>query len=201
MRTTHVRQYVRSGEANISFRCVRVGCQEMAVTIRQPTEADADGIGSVHVRAWQGAYAGLMPDDYLSSLSVMDRSDMWRRVLIQTLRPKVFRFVAVEPSGVVVGFIEVGPEARTDSAEGGELYVMNVDPDAWGTGVGSALHRSALAAMVEAGFVWAILWVHPDNERARRFYESRGWNSDGVTRQETVLGVQVPGLRYSRALT
>ena len=176
------------------------GCEEMAVTVRQPTEADADGMGAVHVRAWQSAYAGLMPDDYLHSLSVTDRSDMWRRVLSQTPRPRTFRFVAEEPSGMVVGFIAVGPEARADGATGGELYVMNVDPDVWGTGVGSALHRSALAALIESGFAGAILWVHPDNERAGRFYESRGWHQDDVTRQETVLGVQVPELRYSQEL-
>lgn len=80
------------------------------------------------------------------------------------------------------------------------MYVTNVDPDAWDTGAGSALHRSALDAMVDSGFMAAILWVHPDNIRARRFYENRGWHSDDVSRQETVLGAAVPELRYSRAL-
>lgn len=173
----------------------------MTVTVRPPIDADADGMGSVHVRAWQSAYVGLMPAEYLSSLSVTDRATMWRRTLAQPSRSGTSRFVAVEPNGTVVGFAAVGPEAGDEGASLGELYVMNVDPDMWGTGAGSALHRSALAALNDAGFEGAILWVHPDNDRARRFYESRGWQSDNVTRLEDVLGVEVPEIRYSLRLT
>lgn len=42
-----------------------------------------------------------------------------------------------------------------------------------------------------------VLWVHPGNRRARRFYASRGWVNDEVERQQSVLGVDVPELRYS----
>ena len=172
----------------------------MSVLVRQPSDADADGMGSVHVRAWRAAYAGLMPDDYLNSLSVKERSDMWRGGLSHPARPRTFRYVAEDQHGSIVGFVAGGPGAGDESAAVGELYVINVDPDAWGTGAGSALHSSALDALVESGFIEAILWVHPDNARARRFYENRGWRADDVSRQETVLGVQVPEIRYSRVL-
>ena len=36
--------------------------------IRQATLADADEIGAVHVRSWQSAYKGLLPQQYLDRL-------------------------------------------------------------------------------------------------------------------------------------
>jgi ribosomal protein S18 acetylase RimI-like enzyme len=75
-----------------------------------------------------------------------------------------------------------------------------VDPDAWGRGFGQALLLAATDALSEAGFREALLWVHPGNERARAFYERFGWGSDGGQRQEEVLGVLVPEVRYRRPL-
>jgi hypothetical protein len=36
--------------------------------VRGARPADADEIGRVHVQVWRGAYAGLMPPDYLAAL-------------------------------------------------------------------------------------------------------------------------------------
>jgi RimJ/RimL family protein N-acetyltransferase len=46
-----------------------------------------------------------------------------------------------------------------------------------------------------------VLWVVPDNTRARRLYESEGWTVDGVSRDEEVLGVVVTEVRYRLHLT
>ncbi len=44
----------------------------------------------------------------------------------------------------------------------------------------------------------AVLWVHPPNQRARRFYERRGWQTDGTERRQEVLGIEVPEVRPIR---
>ena len=46
--------------------------------IRKATVDDAYGIASVHVRSWQVAYRGHMPDDFLDRLDVEKRMNMWR---------------------------------------------------------------------------------------------------------------------------
>ena len=43
------------------------------VTIRPAAEGDAAGIARVHVRSWQEAYAGIVPEAYLASLDVDQR--------------------------------------------------------------------------------------------------------------------------------
>ena len=169
------------------------------IAVRTAVQTDADAIGEIHVRAWQRAYAGLMPDDYLASLVPGERAEMWRRALGREPRPRVVRLV-VERRNEVVGFAIAGPEGGNQDAEVGELYAINVDPSAWGAGAGVALHSAALAWLETAGFSSAILWVHPDNARAIRFYEREHWVCDDVERVEEVLDVEVPEVRYSRVL-
>lgn len=141
-----------------------------------------------------------MPDDYLDTLSAEERAEMWRTALEQPLGPRRARFVIEDASGTVTGFILVGPEDGDDETTTGQLFAINVDPDHWGTGAGRVLHDAGVDALSEAGFDRAVLWVHPDNGRARSFYESLGWQSDEVIRQAEVLGVEVPELRYSISL-
>jgi RimJ/RimL family protein N-acetyltransferase len=168
---------------------------------RAPTPKDAEALGAVHVRAWQAAYrGGLMPDDYLDSLSAEERTERWRTVLEQPSGSRRSRFVVEAASGTVIGFILVGPEDGDEDTLTGELFAINVDPDHWGTGAGRSLHDAGVDALSESGFDRAVLWVHPDNARARSFYESLGWQSDDATRQAEVMGVEVPEVRYSISL-
>ncbi|MDP9405843.1 MAG: GNAT family N-acetyltransferase, partial [Actinomycetota bacterium] len=97
-------------------------------------------------------------------------------------------------------FIAVGGEGGEPQAGRGEVYALNVDPDRWGGGVGRALLDAGCEHLRRAGFHDAVLWVHPDNARARAFYEAAGWAADGAERREQVLGVDVPEVRYRRTL-
>ena len=173
----------------------------MALTIRAATTSDAPRMGLIHVNAWRDAYGGgLMPEAYLARMSPDDRAKMWKRSIDDLPRPRRALLVAEAESRSVVGFIAVGPEANDDSANVGELYSINVDPPAWSTGAGFALHQAGLRALRDAGFVRAVLWVHPCNERAIAFYERRGWQHDAIRRVATVIDVEVPEVRLSTDL-
>jgi len=106
--------------------------------------------------------------------------------------------LVAEPAGLVVGFAVVGPAQDPEGA--GELCAITVDPDHWGTGVGSALLAAAQAELARLGYAEAVLWVLPDNARGRRFYEVEGWITDGTQRTSEVRGVVVPEVRYRRRL-
>jgi GNAT superfamily N-acetyltransferase len=99
--------------------------------------------------------------------------------------------------GRVVGFAWTGLSRDGDATGLAELYAINLHPDAWGRGAGSALLRAAQAEIAGRGHDEAVLWVVPGNTRARRFYERHGWTSDPI---EVADGVSVPELRYRRSL-
>ena len=134
------------------------------------------GIAIVHVRSWQAAYRGLIPQDYLDSLEADKRLPVWERILGEAEWPRAGTFVA-EDGGEVVGFASICP-ARDDDAEpasAGELAAIYLLPELWGTGLGRELLASGLSALSDAGFGEATLWVLDTNSRARRFYEAAGW--------------------------
>jgi GNAT superfamily N-acetyltransferase len=167
------------------------------VTVRQARIADAPAMGRLHVRAWQAAYRGQMPDGYLDGLRADERAAGWERYLGRE-RPRGAILVA-EQAGEVVGFANLGPAEDPEGA--GELYALNVDPAHWGTGAGRALLEAAQAELARLGFAETVLWVLPANARARRFYEIAGWAGDGTERTVDVLGVVVPEVRYRRHST
>ena len=169
----------------------------MTATIRRATAADASAMGRVAVRAWQSAYRGHMPDDYLDGLRSEDRAAYWEGVLgREDLQGTI---LVVERGGEVVGFAAVGPSPDPQGA--GELYAINLDPDHWGTGTGRALLGEAQAELARLGFGETVLWVLTGNARARRFYEIAGWVADGSERTTEIFGVTVPEVRYRRRST
>jgi GNAT superfamily N-acetyltransferase len=164
------------------------------VTIRRATVQDAPALDRLNVRLLQAAYGGQLPDERLERPE--ERAAGWERGLRRdrTQDP----VLVAEEAGRVVGFAVVGPARDPEGA--GELCAINVDPDHWGTGVGSALLAAAQAELARLGYAEAVLWVLPDNARGRRFYEVAGWTTDGTQRMSEVRGVVVPEVRYRRRL-
>jgi len=151
----------------------------MAVEVRRAVPDDAAPIAAVHVRAWQVAYRGLMPDDVLDGLSVERREEMWQQALTGEDSPGVY--VAVT-DGAVVGFCAVAAPSRDDDAEDGvgEIAAIYVEPDVWRTGAGRALMDVALEDLRADGWQWVTLWVLAENQPARDFYSRYGFEPDGA---------------------
>jgi GNAT superfamily N-acetyltransferase len=174
-----------------------------APVVRPAEVHDAEAIGRIHIVAWQAAYPGLIPQPYLDGLSVADRQASWREGLAQRPTDRI-TLVVEDPIGTgVCGFTVVG-DVRGERPGGpdiGELWAINLDPGAWGRGLGTALQRGAERELVSRGHSTAVLWVVEGNARARRFYEREGWRPDGGVKTSTFGGAPVPEVRYRRVLT
>jgi len=170
------------------------------VRVRRARPDDAVAIAHVHVRSWQSAYRGLVPQEYLDGLDPERRRQMWERVLATDGWPRSGTLVAENDDGVVA-FAHVGP-SRDDDAEGtvGELSAIYALSTVWGTGVGRALMAEALRTLAGAGYAEATLWVLDTNERARRFYEAAGWRPDGAVKVDSTRGFPLAEVRYRRAM-
>jgi mycothiol synthase len=64
----------------------------------------------------------------------------------------------------------------------GEIYVIGVDPDFAGHGLGRDLVLAGLASLHERGAGTAMLYVAADNDAARRLYFAVGFGDDHVDR-------------------
>ncbi len=166
------------------------------VTIRPATTDDAGRIAAVHVRSWQEAYAGIVPDEYLRSLDPVARTQRWSSALAAGPADHVRTFVAYS-GDQLLGFATYGPGRDEDSRRGErEIYSIYLEPGAWGHGVARDLMRTVLS---DAGEQTPMsLWVLADNARARHFYRRHGFVADGIERLETIGGAALLEVRYRR---
>jgi GNAT superfamily N-acetyltransferase len=167
------------------------------MNLRPAVPDDAMAVARVHVRAWQVAYRGLMPADYLEGLRPQDRAQHYDFASLDPARPRTL--VAIE-ADTILGFATISPARDEDVAGQGELCALYVEPDCWGRGIGRALASAACSELHRLGFAKAILWVVAGNARAEQFYRSDGWTADGLHRARQVWNVTVDTVRYSRAL-
>lgn len=176
------------------------------VLVRHPVESDAPRLADIHISAWRAAYRNVMSDEYLDGLNLETSTRGWRRNILEP-RPGTVHLVAETDSGVA-GFCIFGPAEGTagpepeggTAAPTGQLYAINVHPDAWARGVGSALFAAAEEKLASLGYHRAFLWVEATNKRAIDFYTNRGWLDDGGTLKDTRFDPPVSERRHSSLL-
>lgn len=191
----------------------------MPIRIRRAEPSDAAAIADLHVRTWQSAYRGLMPDSLLDELDVAARTERWRRILAPAdadghdagsdarastptdsdLRkatnvagPASTTNVAVDGDRIL-GFASTGAARDEDAPWPRELWALYVDPARHGAGVGAELLRTAIGADP------AYLWVLEGNARAIAFYEKHGFRLDGGVESEERGGRMLRDLRMVRS--
>lgn len=165
------------------------------ITVRPAELKDAPEIAKIHVKTWQCAYKGQIPDSYLDSLSIEKRTRSWEEILSKS-EPETKTFVA-EEEGKILGFASAGPRKdKKMPSELGELWAIYVDPDNTGKGAGSLLLKTSLDYLRGLKFTKAILWVLTSNRKTRDWYESKGWKVEGTTTVDVRDGFELHETRY-----
>jgi len=100
-----------------------------------------------------------------------------------------------ELDGRLAGFCWMKLHPRTGSGAGplGEIYVIGVDPDCAGVGLGRSLAVAGYRHITARGAGTAMLYVDDDNVKAIHLYESLGLR---VSRRDVAYVTTVPG-RFS----
>ncbi|HEX4305160.1 MAG TPA: GNAT family N-acetyltransferase [Solirubrobacterales bacterium] len=173
----------------------------MTVELREARRGDELAVAEVHVRSWQEAYRGLMPDSYLDSLDPRDRASRYAFEASDPAAPKTVLAIGKEDGDeVVLGFATFCPSRDEDLPGFGEIVALYVDPDRHNGGVGRLLMAEARRRLSEAGFQNAFLWVLDGNTRAATFYEREGWLPDGSKRVERPYDIVSNVSRFRRRL-
>ena len=168
----------------------------MELRIRQARPADTARIAEIHVAASRFAFTGLLPKRELDALCPRQMARRWAPL---TMTHDGGFFVADEEE--VLGFCLV-TRARGEllDSHAAEIMAIYVDPERHSEGIGTRLMSIALDHASIRAFSEIMLWVLPGNKRARRFYESFGFNSNGVERTDHGLRTTAPHLEYRRPL-
>lgn len=159
---------------------------------------DAHAIAEIHVASRQSAYASILPTEYLTSLSVEEREERWRKCILEGTS----ELLVAKNNGIVQGWLNFGKCRDQDSVpNNAEIWALYVSPESWSTGMGRALWVCAKALMLGHGFESCSLWVFPQNSRAIKFYQAAGFSHDSVLfKSFEVAGKQLQEVRYVRLL-
>ena len=159
------------------------------VDIRLASPDDIEGLVGVAERSWRATYPGIVPAEVIEEW-IDHAGDSWQKAFDEREPDSPWRPWVAERDGVIVGYATTSPgkDWWLPPPEGsGELTNLYLDPDAIGTGVGSALYDHAVADLRARGFNPFVVWAFRDNERAVRFYERKGCVVD-VPHHDWVLG-------------
>ena len=166
----------------------------MDIRIRSANPSDAGSIAKVHVDAWRTTYAGIVPDEYLASLSYGKRKSVWDEILAAD-QPGASNFVAETHGGEVVGFANCGPDRGSNPTYRGELYAIYLLEEYQRMGIGRRLVSAVAQRLLVDGLSSMLLWVLEDNHPARRFYESLGGQQVGC-QTITIGGLDIVEVSY-----
>ncbi len=167
------------------------------MVVRPATPADSRAIATIHVLSWQAAYQGIVPAQFLASLSIDQREGAWR----QRLDCDTSGTSVLEERGVVLGWVNAGPSRDADALPTtSELLAIYVDPRHWRRGVGQRLWNDVEDQLRRAGFSDVTLWVLQDNAGALAFYRSNGFVVDGIEKPVELGGTELVEVRLRKGL-
>jgi ribosomal protein S18 acetylase RimI-like enzyme len=160
--------------------------------IRRATLEDAAALAAIHVRAWQAAYAGIVPADFLAGLSRDERTEFWQRELAE----KRSLVVTAVENGEVVGWASGGMSRDADAQGEAEVYAIYVSLECWTRGIGRQLMKAIEEAISPCPGV--TLWVLGQNQRAIGFYRKIGYQFDGAEKTVQVGGASLSEVRLRK---
>ncbi|MBM7661073.1 ribosomal protein S18 acetylase RimI-like enzyme [Bacillus mesophilus] len=138
--------------------------------IRRAEIEDAKGIARVHVDSWRTTYKNIIPDEFLSSLSYEQRTDLWQRNIS---KGNNFVFVAENTNGEIVGFADCGRRENNDVYNSGDLTSIYLLEEFQGQGIGKRLMKQLFLQFQELDYEKVFVEVIEDN-KTRSFYEYYG---------------------------
>lgn len=158
---------------------------------------DVMAVARVDASAWRAAYDGIVDDDVLARLdSKLSEERATERLEAWCDEPGLF--LVAESDGDVVGYADFrwgeSTKAFVRDGEAG-LKAIYVDPERWEAGVGTALLERGLEELPD-DLRRVRLETLADNEGARRFYESRGFEPTDETAAE-IGGETYPAIIYT----
>jgi GNAT superfamily N-acetyltransferase len=140
--------------------------------IREARVEDAPTLARVHVDAWRTTYPGIVPDEYLASLSYSQREEAWR-ICLTTPEYGELTYLAEDDERQVIGFATGGPERTGNRVYPAELHAIYLLSRGRRLGLGTQLVRTVAGRLVQLNYLSLMVWVLAENP-SRAFYEALG---------------------------
>ena len=158
---------------------------------------DAAEVARVHVATWKEAYAGILSDDFLKSISF----ERWLQLREENIKEsnaadsgKAY-LIGCDDEGAIRGFVAGGKNRSSMQGFDAELYAAYVLPSFQRQGIGNSLVLALTDWLIGQNFNAMCCWILRDNP-ARQFYETVGGKRQEATREMEIGGKKYPAVCY-----
>ena len=142
------------------------------LTIRAAEIDDAPAIARVHVDTWRSAYGGVIPQNYLDSMTVQNRTYVWVR-LLERKGAGHTTLVSEDHDRRIIGFVSAGALRHRDERYQGEISSLYVLRSHQGSNHGRRLFLAASNRLALNGLKGLFVWVLADGP-GKGFYAALG---------------------------
>ncbi len=151
----------------------------MGYMIRKVQAGDETHLAYIQTESWKAAFRNILPEEILQKTTEINRATaMYKRLLDE----HTGNGYILEVNGIphcIAWWDKARDDDMTDYAE---LICIHSLQDNWRKGYGTKMMKKVLGDIKDAGYTKAMLWVFADNDRARKFYEARGFVTYGKTK-------------------
>ena len=142
------------------------------IEIIKATPEDASLVARLHVWGWRDGYAGLLPQAYLDSLSIAERTERWHKNLADGSTLWIANYNH-EPAAIIGFGSPLNPvPAGLDNC--GEITMIYTLAKFYRRGIGEQLFNHACTSLKDQGFKCCYLWCLEENIKGRSFYDKMG---------------------------
>ncbi len=141
----------------------------LTIDIRRAEDKDALAISEVHLEAWRGAYAGIIPHRALLAMINRRGPDWWSRAI-----GRASAILVIELGGDIAGYATLGRNRARELPQQGEIYELYLKPQYQGVGLGTRLFAAARERLARHGMKGLVVWALEDNIGALDFYRGAG---------------------------
>lgn len=164
--------------------------------IRWANYSDCHSLGFIHSTAYRNAYQGIMPDEFLDSITADGIEQYYRSLFKEGIEKIALIFVAQEPIGCMI--IKKLQNGALDELVG-EFKSIYLLKEHRGNGFGKKLILWGIERIKEWSCSKAYLWVLKENINSICFYESLKFET--VKEERTIIrGKKFVQIKYQKIL-
>ncbi|MGI8655941.1 MAG: GNAT family N-acetyltransferase [Pyrinomonadaceae bacterium] len=119
--------------------------QQLKITFREATVADALAVGRVQVQSWRESFVGIVPQTFLDKMSVENRAKKFEEGFAVDFYKM---FVAETQENGIVGFADFGKARDNHNQYEAELYAIYLLRDFQRKGIGGKLFDLGVQSLV-----------------------------------------------------
>jgi ribosomal protein S18 acetylase RimI-like enzyme len=133
---------------------------------------DEAAFAYVQTESWKAAFKSILPENVLKKYTDLDSVTAIYKRLIDAKKGNGY-ILEIDGKAHCIAYWDKAREA--DMPGVAEIICIHSLQSNWRKGYGSRMMDRLLDDIASAGYADVMLWVFVENERARKFYEAKGF--------------------------